>query len=1289
MAKSVFTKHKLIRYFIFLFVIAIVTVGAAIGCYLHFGHAVNSSGFTEDFKDKLFVGKSFSTEDVLKDQEYKFNWIRSSDVEVIVYVNTIKDGVESEEANTEILNYKSDAKTFEVCGVASGYIVFQNNLDISVNLHVPFATKFINDDTNIVLRENNPEFFDDGIVTSSEIQSVKELRFTNAGTYNISDLNVCANLNRFIIASEEIIYFTGIDAINSNIPFYVTDGAYEDYMVDSDWGNYANRVFPIVDLQEGVHTVVFEFNGGQLPSISPVATNYYTSVQEGKTVNMNDYTLVRVGYTFNGWFKSNDNGLTLTDENISGDYLFTSDLKLYAKWSVNHYKVVYNDKRVTNLPAPIEAEYGKTYSISSQKLEQVGYTFWGWATTQNAQKAEYAVGQAILNLTASDKAVINLYAVWTTNRYTLIYNGNGGANIPESVDDVEFDFEFNISDLVPTRKGFTFLGWNVDSAAESAQYSAGDKVKGLVATSGGSMTLYAIWSAHKYNIQYDANGGTDAPSKQSDIEYGQEFSLSSEKPIRNGYVFLGWSTSDSAKEATYAADQIVSSLTEQDDYTMVLYAVWAANTYTIVYNANGGINPPASQNNIAFNSNVSLRSSIPTKIGCTFVGWATEPDATEAKYVPEQTVKNLVADVDGKYTLYAVWAVNSYSIAYDANGGTNAPTEQNNLLYGESVTLSSQVPIRTGYIFLGWARTSTATEAQYSAGQEVSNLVSNDGETLTLYGVWAAISYTIIYNANGGQNPPASVGGILFEETRKLSDEKPTRIGYTFLGWSINSSASSPQFEAGSEVKQLVSDSKGNVTLYAVWSAHRYSIKYDANGGTNAPTTQSNISYDETVKLSSSVPQLKGHKFTGWALSSDEPVVYAAGQSVKNIVSVDNGSVTLYAKYTPAKFKIVYNVNGGQNAPSLTELTYDTNGTITTSSPVMNDGNFQRAAFEGWAFTSDATAIDYAKGTQLTKEAVNFLYERCSNGEVVLYAVWDYWHKIEVMTNGASVSGVTSGAYYKTGTSITLAITYTHDNNKTLVIGGTTYTDGRKTHTFVVQTKDIIVEAGSSSGGCFAKGTLITLGDGSRKKVEELLSTDTILSFNHEIGKVESSNIAYIFYSGYQEYEVLTLKFSHDYSIDVLFGHGFFDVDILEYVVITPDNVDAYIGHRYYVAEYVGTEYVSTSVELLSYSITYRYTECYSILSAVNINHFANGLLAVTDDIDGLFNIFKLDENMMYDQELLVADIAQYGLYEYEDWSDYITYEEFVAFNAPYLKVAVGKGLITEEQLVQLINRFL
>ena len=80
------------------------------------------------------------------------------------------------------------------------------------------------------------------------------------------------------------------------------------------------------------------------------------------------------------------------------------------------------------------------------------------------------------------------------------------------------------------------------------------------------------------------------------------------------------------------------------------------------------------------------------------------------------------------------------------------------------------------------------------------------------------------------------------------------------------------------------------------------------------------------------------------------------------------------------------------------------------------------------------------------------------------------------------------------------------------------------------------------------------------------------------------------------------------------------------------------------------------------------------------MNCVANGLVNITDDIAGLYNYFDCDENLCSDQEQKQKDIEKYGLYSYEEWSDWFTPEEFELFNIKYLKVSVGKGLLTKEK---------
>lgn len=472
--------------------------------------------------------------------------------------------------------------------------------------------------------------------------------------------------------------------------------------------------------------------------------------------------------------------------------------------------------------------------------------------------------------------------------------------------------------------------------------------------------------------------------------------------------------------------------------------------------------------------------------------------------------------------------------------------------------------------------------------------------------------------------------------------------------------------------------------MYAVWSAHKYSIKYDANGGTNAPATQSNIVYDKNVNLSSSVPQLKGHNFTGWALSSNGSVVYAPGQSVKNLVSEDGGSIILYAQYTPVNFKIVYDVNGGQNAPSSTLLTYGTNGTISTSSPEMKDGNFQRAGFMGWAFTSNATAINYAKGASLSKEAVNSLYERCSNGEIKLYAVWDLWYKVTVQTDGASISGVSNGAYYKAGTSITLSISYSRDKDYNFTYDGSS--KGSVTsYTFNMPEKNITLKASSNKSSCVATGTLITLSDFTQVPVESLKVGDIILAWDFTTQSYVETDIVIFTYHGMDQCNVVSLKFADGNTLKIIGDHTLFDMNNHEYVQLNELNAKAYIGHEFLSYNEYTKSYSTT--ELLSVQIEKEYVGSYSIVTSYYFNYISENIVSSSPCVPGIYELLStyIQEDFTFNRTEFESDLAEYGLYDYEPFSSYMTYEQFEKLCGPYFKIAIGKGLTTWEMLITII----
>jgi len=147
----------------------------------------------------------------------------------------------------------------------------------------------------------------------------------------------------------------------------------------------------------------------------------------------------------------------------------------------------------------------------------------------------------------------------------------------------------------------------------------------------------------------------------------------------------------------------------------------------------------------------------------------------------------------------------SYVIKYNANGGSGAPGNQTKWK-DQTLVLSSTKPTRTGYTFLGWSTSSSATSATYSAG---SNYTANSAATL--YAVWKALTYTVKYDANGGSGAPGNQTKT-YGVTLTLSSTKPTRANYNFKGWGTSASSTTVSYASGGSYT-----ANSGITLYAVW----------------------------------------------------------------------------------------------------------------------------------------------------------------------------------------------------------------------------------------------------------------------------------------------------------------------------------------------------------------------------------------------------------------------------------------------------------------------------------------
>lgn len=162
--------------------------------------------------------------------------------------------------------------------------------------------------------------------------------------------------------------------------------------------------------------------------------------------------------------------------------------------------------------------------------------------------------------------------------YTVSYNANGGSGAPSN-QTKQHDITLTLSSTKPTRSGYTFAGWGTSATDTGVKYSAGGQYTGNA-----NITLYAIWTnVAKLTINYNANGGSGAPASQTHL-INTTSKISSAKPTRDKYVFLGWSTSSTATKATYIVDGQYTNNSFTNGAAVTLYAVWVKKSPSVCIN---------------------------------------------------------------------------------------------------------------------------------------------------------------------------------------------------------------------------------------------------------------------------------------------------------------------------------------------------------------------------------------------------------------------------------------------------------------------------------------------------------------------------------------------------------------------------------------------------------------------------------------------------------------------------------------------------------------------------------
>lgn len=227
--------------------------------------------------------------------------------------------------------------------------------------------------------------------------------------------------------------------------------------------------------------------------------------------------------------------------------------------------------------------------------------------------------------------------------YTVTLNGNGGTFNGSSTKIIDSVTSINLEYYPFTRTGYNLSGWKSGSTI----YSTSQTV-----SISSDKTFTAQWSAKTYTLTYNANGGTNAPSSQT-ITYGQSIQLSSVKPNRTGYTFLGWANSSTAVSPSYYPGGSYSFTTNT-----TLYAVWQINEYSITFfnRENQESSTANSVEKHPYNSYIDLTNNRGfLRSGYDFLGWANSEEAAALKEI----LTEYKVQANNIQALYALWEIKS------------------------------------------------------------------------------------------------------------------------------------------------------------------------------------------------------------------------------------------------------------------------------------------------------------------------------------------------------------------------------------------------------------------------------------------------------------------------------------------------------------------------------------------------------------------------------------------------------------------------------------------------------
>ena len=608
-----------------------------------------------------------------------------------------------------------------------------------------------------------------------------------------------------------------------------------------------------------------------------------------------------LGYVFDGWYENKTGGVP-----VAFPYEVENDVTLYARFSAIQYTVSFNanggsGEAMQNLVFTYD---GQGHALTANAYSKTGYVFSGWNTAADGSGSAYADATPVTYLS---EASVTLYAQWNAITYKVRFNGNEPTSGEMADQTLTYDLPANLTQVAYEKSGYTFAGWALTNEGAVAHADQSEVVN-LANAQDAIVNLYAIWTQKKVLTYYETKGGTALGTVLA--EEGQKFEAP-DNPSREGYSFVSWKkVSD---DSAFNFDTEVAGASD-----IAIYAVWNAHSYAVSFDKNGGSGEAMANQNFTYGEEKDLTANSYTKEGYDFLGWALTEDG-EVAYADEASVSNLTATDGGSVTLFAKWAIHSYTLTLNLNDGVLPSEVESTIQYtveqaGGYVELPT--PSKEFYGFAGWYDNSEFT------GEPITQYAVSNKKDAGLYAKWTfAVHYGQVGDPNWIDIKMNLTNDIPDGYTEQYYIEIEMTANYSFGIMDAGSWFSYGALEdscrgvfnendgnavtKGPGVYHIyfkVNSSNGNHAIYVHKVADKKTMSFVTNGGSEIAPIQA----EEGLPFEKpTAPTKDGKVFMGWYTEE-------ALENAYNWNAGASANITLYAKWADG-IKVVGSIAPGMS----------------------------------------------------------------------------------------------------------------------------------------------------------------------------------------------------------------------------------------------------------------------------------------------------------------------------------------------------------------------------------------